>query len=60
MRLEFQELRTCLGADVNDLLDMVPEVVLFLLLQPPRHVLPELARLLKRPPQKNVSHQKKK
>jgi hypothetical protein len=52
MRLEFQELRTCLGADVNDLLDMVPEVVLFLLLQPPRHVLPELARLLKRPPKR--------
>lgn len=43
-------LDTCLGADVNDLLDMVPEVVLFLLLQPPRHVLSELARFLKHPP----------
>lgn len=40
---------TCLGADVNDLLDVFPEVVILLLLQPPRHVLPELARLLKQP-----------
>lgn len=49
-------LDTCLGADVDDLLDMVPKVIILLLLQPPRHVLPELARLLKHP-QKNVRHQ---
>lgn len=37
---------TCLGADVDDVLHVLPEVLLLLLLQPPRHVLPELARLL--------------
>ena len=42
---------TCLGADVDDLLDVLSEVVVLLLLQPPRHVLPELARLLKHTPE---------
>jgi hypothetical protein len=39
---------------------MLPEVLLLLLLQPPRHVLPELARLLGQnredKPQESVTH----
>lgn len=35
-----------LGADIDDFLYVLPEVLLLLLLQPQCHVLPELARLL--------------